>query len=493
MKNKFSEYIDKFNADDNEYYKQLIDNEHAKAWLEENVPMIDIPDKTLEQIYYFRWWVYRKHVKSTKDGYVVTEFLPPVPWAGKHNTIVAAAGFHTSEGKWLKCGGEILKDYLKFWLTGKSKTYLYSSWIIYSVYELCSHLNDFSFAVENLELLISYYEKTAQDHASGSGLFWSLDDKDAMEYSVSGTTQDLTPQKGIRPTLNSYMAANALALSEIAALAGRADIAREYKEKYLDIKEKINSILWNDGFYRAIHYDIDSVHPDYGEVPESQRAKELIGYIPWWFGLAPEGYDSAFEELKKTDGFLCDYGLTTCEQRHPRFLYECNHECLWNGYIWPFATSETLYAMLGLLENYEQKTIGNEDFYRALKTYAESHYLTLDDDKRVCWIDEVKSPRTNRWCSRDILEDWGWLAEKGGFERGKDYNHSAFCDLVLTGLLGLKVKGGQIVVNPRIPEDWDHFKVENLWVGGKEYSVVYDKTGAYYGTAAGITVCRTNR
>jgi len=28
--------------------------------------------------------------------------------------------------------------------------------------------------------------------------------------------------------------------------------------------------------------------------------------------------------------------------------------------------------------------------------------------------------------------------DKGGVERGKDYNHSTFCDLIITGLVGLR-------------------------------------------------------
>src|SRR5690606_41087738 len=51
---------------------------------------------------YFRWWTYRKHLKRTPEGYIITEFLPEVPWSGKYNTINCPAGHHFYEGRWLQ-------------------------------------------------------------------------------------------------------------------------------------------------------------------------------------------------------------------------------------------------------------------------------------------------------------------------------------------------------------------------------------------------------
>jgi hypothetical protein len=153
------------------------------------------------------------------------------------------------------------------------------------------------------------------------------------------------------------------------------------------------------------------------------------------------------------------------------------HECLWNGYIWPFATSQVLRAMQKLLSDYDQSIITKEDLYDALLTYAKSHRLTSADGKDVAWIDEVKHPDTDEWSSRNLLREWGWREDKGGFERGKDYNHSTFCDNVLGGLLGISSDNGKISVSPRVPDDWKSFSVENLWVGEKRYSILYTNNG----------------
>ena len=60
---KLESYIQKFNKSDNELYPQHIPNEKAFKFLSENIPLIDLPNKDLEETYYFRWWTFRKHIK----------------------------------------------------------------------------------------------------------------------------------------------------------------------------------------------------------------------------------------------------------------------------------------------------------------------------------------------------------------------------------------------------------------------------------------------
>ena len=85
--NKIHQYVDNFNKNDIELYQQYIPNVDVKSFLLDNIPLIDLPSKDIEETYYFRWWTYRKHLKETEDGFVITEFLPEVNWSKKHNTI----------------------------------------------------------------------------------------------------------------------------------------------------------------------------------------------------------------------------------------------------------------------------------------------------------------------------------------------------------------------------------------------------------------------
>ena len=121
-------------------------------------------------------------------------------------------------------------------------------------------------------------------------------------------------------------------------------------------------------------------------------------------------------------------------------------------------------------------TVSEPDL-QVLSQYARMHTFQKDG-KTVCWIDEVRNPEDNEWCCRKLLEDMGWPESAGGVERGKDYNHSTFCNIILGGLLGISFADGEISVKPNIPDTWDSFKVENLWVSGTLYQITYDKNAS---------------
>lgn len=43
-------------------------------FLRENVPAFECSDKEIERTYYYRWWTFCRHIRSTPDGRVITEF-----------------------------------------------------------------------------------------------------------------------------------------------------------------------------------------------------------------------------------------------------------------------------------------------------------------------------------------------------------------------------------------------------------------------------------
>ncbi len=106
----------------------------------------------------------------------------------------------------------------------------------------------------------------------------------------------------------------------------------------------------------------------------------------------------------------------------------------------------------------------------------------------ISWLDENIQPYTGEWLSRKILQEWGWRSNKGGVERGKDYNHSTFNDLIITGLVGLRPqKDDTLKVNPLVPEDeWDYFCLDNIKYRGKKITIIYDKYGTRYGKGIGL-------
>ena len=95
-----------------------------------------------------------------------------------------------------------------------------------------------------------------------------------------------------------------------------------------------------------------------------------------------------------------------------------------------------------------------------------------------------------------LVQGGGFDKEKhyGGFERGKDYNHSGFTDLILSDLLGIKPGiDGIIEINPLIPESWDWFAVDNIFYQGKNISLIWDKTGKKYNLGRGLMLFVDNK
>lgn len=484
-------YVDTFNANDDEHITQYVSNAAAYDFLADRIPLFECPDKDIEETYYFRFWTLRKHIKHTEEcGFVFTEFLYHVPWGGKYNTIVCAVGHHLNEARWLADAPTYVEPYAAHFLEKKRNPHQYSSWLITALYDYCRIRGDFSLALDRFEQLEEYYAQWESTNLTKSGLFFSIDGFDGMEFSISGTpTETMKRQPGLRPTLNSYMYHGALTLAKLADMKGLTDKAQMYREKAEALRVAIEERLWDGEFYKAIHAeDIDSVY-DTRDIKPERNVRELLGYIPFIYGLGnEERAKKMFPLLTDPKVFLAKTGLTTADQGHPRFMYEADHECLWNGYIWPYATTQTIDACAAAMNRYGNEIMSNEDFTMLLSQYAKMHHRVCEDGKVINWIDEEMDPYRLVWTTREWLYTDKFESKYGDRDRGKDYNHSAFCDLVLHDLVGIDVEDGKPILRPHIPADWDYLRVENVHLLGKTYDITYDKTGEKYGVGKGWTI-----
>ncbi|HEY3324767.1 MAG TPA: glycosyl hydrolase family 65 protein [Planctomycetota bacterium] len=478
----FKPYVEGFNQNDRELFPQYIKNAGAWDFLSRNVPLLDCSDKEIEEVYYFRWWTLRKHIKETPDGFVFSEFLPKVGWAGKHNTINCAAGHHIREGRWLR-DRKFVDDYCLFWLRKGGAVRAYSFWIADSIWQRYAVTGERTQALDLLPDLIANYQGWEKEHLDPNGLFWQVDDRDGMEVSISGA---LDPKhQGYRATINSYLYGDALAIANLAELAGKADVAKEFREKASKLKQLVQEKLWDSGaqFFKVMPRGKEAL----------SDAREQHGFTPWYFNLPDAQYVVAWKQLMDPQGFYAPFGPTTAEQRHPKFaLSYQGHECQWNGPSWPFATAVTLTGLANVLNGPTQESISRKDYFDTLKIYTKSHRLKREDGKVVPWIDENLNPQTGDWISRTRLKSWKngtWDAGKGGEERGKDYNHSTYCDLIINGLIGLRPRSDQTVeVNPLVPDGWEYFCLDNVSYHGRTLTILYDKTGARYGKGKGLRV-----
>ena len=98
---------------------------------------------------------------------------------------------------------------------------------------------------------------------------------------------------------------------------------------------------------------------------------------------------------------------------------------------------------------------------------------------------------TGDWIARTIQKPWA----RGIRERGKDYNHSTFCDLIITGLVGLRPRSDALVeVNPLIPEGaLDYFCLDNVAYHRHRLTIFYDRAGARYGRGNGLHLLADGR
>ncbi len=460
----FHHYFDRFAAEETEFLGEA--PPVPWDWFKRNLPWLDIPDKQMEEIYYFRWYSFQKHIRKTPDGYIIDEFLDNVPWAGKFNGIDAAAEHHLREARWLRDAVYANQDG-RFWLSPDGNR-SYSSAIAPAVYSVYLATGDKAEVVALLPALIRNFNAW-DDHRDANGLYWSIDDRDGMEKSIGGS--------GYRPTINSYMFGDAMAIGHIAELAGDEQLAKTYFAKAARIRALVEDHLWNpkDRFYET--------------VPRQPGAtwvgvREEIGYVPWYYGLPPLDHAVAWKQLMDPQGFLGQYGPTTAERRNPRFMFHDPHESLWNGPSWPFATTQTLVGLANLLNGPAQSVIGAKQYFEVLQQYVLSQHIKDEKGKTIPWIDENLNADTGEWIARGILESRHQLPAN----RGRYYNHSGFADLIITGLLGIRPSAGdELKINPLLPANtWSYFALQDVPYHGHLLTLVYDKTGQHYHRGAGL-------
>ena len=222
------------------------------------------------------------------------------------------------------------------------------------------------------------YQQWEKTHQSPNGLFWQIDDRDGMEMSIGVS--------GYRPTINSYMFGNAMALSDIARWNWDEKRSVEFRLKAEKLRELVEVNLWNETqrFYETLPREAAR---DRGP-QKLVNVRELIGYVPWYFNLPNPGHEVAWRELMDGQGFAAPFGPTTAERRSERFMFANPHECLWNGPSWPYATSQTLTALENLLNDYKQTYVGKPDFLKVLETYTRSQHLKLPNGEDIPFIDE---------------------------------------------------------------------------------------------------------
>lgn len=460
----FDHYVQYFNGMEDENIVQAIPNAQSSQWMQKNIPLFTCPQQNFEEIFYYRWWTLRKHIKKTGKGYVFTEFLIQRSYADKYNLISSGLGHHIYESRWLH-DKTYMDDGLHVWYRANDgkplqKLRAYSSWNIDAIYNRYLVNGDKPFLLDMLPDLKEDYAAWEHEKRGANGLYWQFDVRDAMEETISGGRKEKNP----RPSINGYMYGNARALAAISEMSGDAGSAGWYNRKADTIKQLTEALLWQP------QHQFFEVRKEQGDT--LANVKEEIGFIPWYFNMPDSKYSIAWQSLMDTKTFCAPFGITTADRSHPGFRSHGCCKCEWDGAVWPFATAQTLTGMANLLNNYNQGYVTNSSYFSLLNTYVESQYY-----RGRPYIGEYLDESTGYWL-------------KGDEERSRYYNHSTFNDLIISGLAGLRPRADNTIeVKPLLPEGkWDWFCLDNVLYHGKIVTIVWDETGEKFKKGKGLSV-----
>jgi hypothetical protein len=486
---EYRHYVELFRAQEQEATGAVYEGEGGEdtwSWMQREIPWFESSNKWFEEMYYFRWYAWKKHLVKTPHGYLVTEWLPkPGAADGNYGALNDAAPFHLGEARWLH-DAAIAKDDARFWFAVPgTDTRKYSAAMAYSVRAVRLADGDPALGTGLLPAMEANYRAWEQSQQDVNGLFWSIDTRDAMEKSISGD--------GYRPTLNSYLYGDARAIAATAAEAGDGAAAREFGARADVLHGLIEEKLWSerDRFYEVMSPAADSgirkqkKFVDPGTTLQLSGVREQIGYIPWMFGIPGASHAVAWKQLFDPQGFEGKFGATTAERRSARFRFASSDQCTWNGPAWPFAMTQTLLALAAYENEPGKLAMGPADYYKLFDRYVLSQHQTLANGHVIDWIDEDLDADTGDWIAKRML-----VAKHKQVGRGNYYNHSGFVDPLVTGLIGLRPRpDNRVEIHPLLPPgEWSYFAIDALPYHGHLLTVMWDQTGRHYGRGKGLTL-----
>jgi hypothetical protein len=137
-----------------------------------------------------------------------------------------------------------------------------------------------------------------------------------------------------------------------------------------------------------------------------------------------------------------------------------------------------------MMNDQEQNIVSKQDYLQLFAGYVHSHRLRLPDGETIPWLDEAVDPNTGEWVTRRLLIE----RKEPYVGRGAYYDHSGFVDPLVTGLIGLRPRGDNLIVlNPLLPTGaWSYFTFDGLPYHGHILTILYDKTGDHYHRGSGL-------
>ena len=461
-------------------------------WFAARIPVFESPDSAIDATYYYRWELVTKHLTygSPQTGYTFTEFIDRPFWSGAFGAISCPLGHQFAELRWLN-DPDIVRQFARYWFeTPGAQPRSYSNWYASAMWRLYEVTRDSGLLHHVLPYMKQQHAGWIAEHWDDGQQMFRWDGlHDGMERNINSRQTDDIDEgaEGYRPTLNSYLYGDERAIARASALFGDSATAREFDSRADALRARVLETLWDERrtffLHRFAHDEKDGVRAltrsyESGRYAGNPHGRELIGYVPWQFELPPDGkgYERAWHFLMDTAYFLAPYGPPTVERHDPQFVISPRC-CWWSGNSWPYATTQTLDAMANLLTDYHQGVVGAADWMRLFAIYTR----TQRKDGRP-YIAEAANPDNGSWAGHDTPY------------HSEHYFHSAYVDLVITGVAGLRPRADDsVVVNPLAPARWRYFALDDVMYHGRRLTILWDRDGTRYHRGAGLTILADGR
>ena len=132
--------------------------------------------------------------------------------SGPHNTIVAPAGHHIMEGRWVK-DASVVDDYARFWFRGAGWRKQYTFWGAYALWERSQVLD----ADTSAGLMAELYADLVGNYHDWVRTHYSKRERCMFQSCHADGQENSAGLDGCRPTINSVMYGEAKALALLSA------------------------------------------------------------------------------------------------------------------------------------------------------------------------------------------------------------------------------------------------------------------------------------
>jgi hypothetical protein len=155
----FARHVEHFNTMEDEPVVNEVPNSGAWAWmLEAGVPLFECADPQVEEMYWYRWWALRKHLRRDQASgrFAFTEFITRARY------VSSALGHQLMDGRWL-ANQRWHDDTVHYWLHGREgggpqdHLHKYSQWLQFAFWQRWLVTQDTPTLVALLDDLVADY------------------------------------------------------------------------------------------------------------------------------------------------------------------------------------------------------------------------------------------------------------------------------------------------------------------------------------------------